>query len=62
MHDVIQLAATRTIHQQRVRLNDILRRHVIEEDVALSDLELVNAVIKRFILARDLHALVDPAE
>lgn len=62
MGEVIDFLATRVLHQQRVRLNDILRRHVIEEDAALSDLELVNAVIQRFILARDLHALVDPAE
>lgn len=50
------------VHQQRVRLNDILRRHVLETDVALSDDELVNQVVLRYKAARDLHAIIDPNE
>lgn len=52
----------KTVHQQRVRLNDILRRHVIAEDASLSDDDLVNVVVKRYRLARDLHAIIDPNE
>ena len=55
-------SCTKALHTQRVRLNDILRRHVIEEDIGLSDDQLVHQVVSRYAAARELHAIIDPAE
>jgi hypothetical protein len=62
MEVLAKSVTNKDLHQQRVRLNDILRRHVVEEDVALSDDQLVHAVVKRYVDARELHAIIDPAE
>ena len=35
------------LRQQRERYNEIMRRHVRAEDVSLSDMEMVKAVLKR---------------
>ena len=51
----------KALHFQRVRMNDILRRHVRAEDTDLSDTEFVLAVFQRFRKSRE-DALIDPAE
>ncbi len=60
MADIIEVSP-KALHQQRVRLNDILRRHVRGEDSDLSDLKLIEAVYQRWMASLS-DALIDPAE
>ncbi len=60
MADIIEVSP-KALHQQRVRLNDILRRHVRGEDSSLSDLKLIEAVYQRWMASLS-DALIDPAE
>lgn len=48
-------------HQQRVRLGDILLRHVAASDANVSDDDMVANVMERYLAYRRL-ALIDPNE
>ena len=61
MAEIIEFAPSRDLHQQRVRMSEILRRHVRAEDKVLSDLKLIEAVHQRWIASLS-DALIDPAE
>lgn len=61
MDDVIEPAPARDLHQQRVRMTEILRRHVRAEDKNISDCEFIAVVMERYIAALNL-ALIDPNE
>jgi hypothetical protein len=43
------------------RLLDILRRHVRQADIHLTDVEFVNAVHRRFVASREDY-IIDPNE
>jgi hypothetical protein len=49
------------LNELRTRLNEILRRHVHEDDVGLSDHEFVSEVHLRYQKFRE-QAIIDPAE
>jgi hypothetical protein len=61
MAEIIEFEPSRELHQQRVRMTEILRRHVRAEDKDLSDLKLIETVYYRW-LASLSDALIDPAE
>ena len=61
MTDIIDFKPSLDLHQQRVRMSEILRRHVRTEDKDLSDLKLIEAVYQRWIASLS-DALIDPAE
>ena len=48
-------------HRLRMRLTDILFRHLRLEDDALSDVDLIEQVMRRFLHSRQ-DALIDPNE
>ncbi len=50
-----------SVVDQRARLNELMRRHVREEDKLLTDDGFVRIVIHRYEQFRD-QALIDPAE
>jgi hypothetical protein len=54
-------ATEKVLHQQRVRMMDILRRHVHAEDVILTDRDFIKKIFERWEDAL-LDALIDPAE
>ena len=61
MTDIIEFEPSRELHQQRVRMNDLLRRHVRAEDKTLSDAEFALAMFNRWRQAREDY-LIDPNE
>lgn len=48
-------------HRLRMRLTDILFRHLRLEDDALSDVDLIEQVMRRFLRSRQ-QVLIDPNE
>lgn len=58
---VIGYQITAELRKQRERLNEIMRRHVREEDASLSDIDFTKAVLKRLYEQRGWE-IVDPAE
>lgn len=61
MAEIIEFAPSLDLHQQRVRMSEILRRHVRAEDKTLSDRELIVAVLERWTKSLG-DALIDPNE
>jgi hypothetical protein len=61
MTEIIEFEPSRELHQQRVRMNELLRRHVRAEDKNLTDAEFALAMFNRWRQSRD-DALIDPAE
>jgi hypothetical protein len=61
MAEIIDFKPALDLHQQRVRMNELLRRHVRAEDKALSDAEFALAMFNRWRQAREDY-IIDPNE
>ena len=61
MAEIIEFEPSRELHQQRVRMNELLRRHVRAEDKTLTDAEFGLAMFNRWRKSLE-DALIDPAE
>ena len=61
MADIVEFAPARELHQQRVRMSDILRRHVRATDKGLSDHDFMLEMWGRYLKSRDDY-IIDPNE